>query len=309
MSTLRGRVAGLPDWDRCAVMGVVNVTPDSFSDGGEWFDTELAVKHGLDLVAQGADMVDVGGESTRPGAARVDEAEELRRVVPVVRELAAAGVVVSVDTMRAAVAERAVDAGARLVNDVSGGLADPAMVPTVAAHHVPFVVMHWRGQSIDMNNRAVYADVVGEVVDELAASVERAVAGGVDPERIIVDPGLGFAKEAGHDLALVAELGRLRALGRPLLVAASRKRFLGRVLAGGEGAAPPPARERDAATAAVSAIVAREGAWSVRVHEVRASADAVRVARAVEGAARAAKGAGTTGAVRAGGTATTTGTK
>ncbi|AIA05048.1 dihydropteroate synthase [Streptomyces noursei] len=309
MSTLRGRVAGLPDWDRCAVMGVVNVTPDSFSDGGEWFDTELAVKHGLDLVAQGADIVDVGGESTRPGAARVDEAEELRRVVPVVRELAAAGVVVSVDTMRAAVAERAVEAGARLVNDVSGGLADPAMVPTVAAHHVPFVVMHWRGQSIDMNNRAVYADVVGEVVDELAASVERAVAGGVDPERIIIDPGLGFAKEAGHDLALVAELGRLRALGRPLLVAASRKRFLGRVLAGGEGAAPPPARERDAATAAVSAIVAREGAWSVRVHEVRASADAVRVARAVEGAARAAKGAGTTGAVWAGGTATTTGTK
>ncbi|AKA05241.1 dihydropteroate synthase [Streptomyces noursei ZPM] len=302
-------MAGLPDWDRCAVMGVVNVTPDSFSDGGEWFDTELAVKHGLDLVAQGADIVDVGGESTRPGAARVDEAEELRRVVPVVRELAAAGVVVSVDTMRAAVAERAVEAGARLVNDVSGGLADPAMVPTVAAHHVPFVVMHWRGQSIDMNNRAVYADVVGEVVDELAASVERAVAGGVDPERIIIDPGLGFAKEAGHDLALVAELGRLRALGRPLLVAASRKRFLGRVLAGGEGAAPPPARERDAATAAVSAIVAREGAWSVRVHEVRASADAVRVARAVEGAARAAKGAGTTGAVWAGGTATTTGTK
>ncbi|QRX97130.1 dihydropteroate synthase [Streptomyces sp. A1-5] len=300
-------MAGLPDWDRCAVMGVVNVTPDSFSDGGEWFDTELAVKHGLDLVAQGADIVDVGGESTRPGAARVDEAEELRRVVPVVRELASAGVVVSVDTMRAAVAEQAVEAGAWLVNDVSGGLADPAMVPVVAAHHVPFVVMHWRGQSIDMNNRAVYADVVGEVVDELAASVERAVAGGVDPERIVIDPGLGFAKEAGHDLALVAQLNRLRALGRPLLVAASRKRFLGRVLAGGEGAAPPPARERDAATAAVSAIVAREGAWAVRVHEVRASADAVRVARAVEGAV--AGSAGASGAGRVSGTATTTGTK
>ncbi|MCX4639612.1 dihydropteroate synthase [Streptomyces sp. P9-2B-2] len=285
MSTLRGRVAGLPDWERCAVMGVVNVTPDSFSDGGDWFDTELAVKHGLDLVAQGADMVDVGGESTRPGAARVDEAEELRRVVPVVRELAAAGVVVSVDTMRAAVAEQAVAAGARLVNDVSGGAADPAMVPVVAAHQVPFVVMHWRGQSIDMNNRAVYGDVVAEVVDELGQSMERAVSGGIDPDRIVIDPGLGFAKEAGHDLALVAQLARLRALGRPLLVAASRKRFLGRVLAGGEGAAPPPARERDAATAAVSAIVAREGAWAVRVHEVRASADAVRVARAVESAA------------------------
>ncbi|MCK7627955.1 dihydropteroate synthase [Streptomyces sp. RS10V-4] len=302
MSTLRGRVAGLPDWDRCAVMGVVNVTPDSFSDGGEWFDPELAVKHGLDLVAQGADMVDVGGESTRPGASRVDEAEELRRVVPVVRELAAAGVAVSVDTMRASVAEQAVEAGARLVNDVSGGLADPAMIPVVATHHVPLVVMHWRGQSIDMNNRAVYADVVGEVVDELARSVERAVAGGVDPQRIVIDPGLGFAKNAGHDLALVAHLARLRSLGRPLLVAASRKRFLGRVLAGGEGAAPPPARERDAATAAVSAIVAREGAWAVRVHEVRASADAVRVARAVEEAAQAA-------GAPVGGTATTTGTK
>ncbi|MDW6061640.1 dihydropteroate synthase [Streptomyces sp. FXJ1.4098] len=285
MRTLRerGRVAGLPEWDRCAVMGVVNVTPDSFSDGGQWFDTELAVKHGLDLAAAGADLVDVGGESTRPGAPRVDEAEELRRVVPVVRELAAAGLVVSVDTMRASVAERAVDAGARLVNDVSGGGADPAMVPMVAAAGVPFVVMHWRGQSIDMNNRAVYGDVVGEVVAELRTSLERAVAGGVDPERIVIDPGLGFAKDAEHDLALVARLGALRELGRPLLVAASRKRFLGRVLAG-DGGSPPRARERDAATAAVSAIAAREGAWAVRVHEVRASADAVRVARAIEAA-------------------------
>ncbi|GDY54725.1 dihydropteroate synthase [Streptomyces violaceusniger] len=276
-------MAGLPEWDRCAVMGVVNVTPDSFSDGGKWFDTDLAVKHGLDLVAAGADLVDVGGESTRPGAARVDEAEELRRVIPVVRELAAAGALVSVDTMRAAVAERAVAAGARLVNDVSGGGADPAMVPMVAAAGVPFVVMHWRGRSIDMDNRAVYADVVGEVVAELRVGLERAVAGGIDPERIVVDPGLGFAKDAGHDLALVARLSALRELGRPLLVAASRKRFLGRVLAG-DGGSPPPARERDAATAAVTAIAAREGAWAVRVHEVRASADAVRVARAIEAA-------------------------
>ncbi|MFI7309456.1 dihydropteroate synthase [Streptomyces hygroscopicus] len=285
MSTLhgRGQVTGLPRWDRCAVMGVVNVTPDSFSDGGQWFDTELAVKHGLDLVTAGADLVDVGGESTRPGSARVDEAEELRRVIPVVRELAAAGVVISVDTMRAAVAERAVEAGARLVNDVSGGAADPAMVPMVAAAGVPFVVMHWRGQSIDMNNRAVYADVVGEVVAELRTRLEQAVAGGIAAERIVVDPGLGFAKDAGHDLTLLAHLSALRELGRPLLVAASRKRFLGRVLAGADGA-PPPARERDAATAAVSAIAAREGAWAVRVHEVRASADAVRVARAIEAA-------------------------
>ncbi|MCZ4118714.1 dihydropteroate synthase [Streptomyces sp. H39-S7] len=286
MNTLRGFVDGLPEWDRCAVMGVVNVTPDSFSDGGQWFDPELAVKHGMDLVASGADIVDVGGESTRPGAARVSEAEELRRVIPVVRELAASGVLVSVDTMRAAVAEQAVMAGARLVNDVSGGGADPAMIPVVAAAGVPFVVMHWRGQSIDMNNRAVYGDVVAEVVAELREGCERAVAGGIDPARIIVDPGLGFAKNAEHDLALMAHLGRLRELGRPLLVAASRKRFLGRVLAGTAGDPPPPARERDAATAAVSAIAAREGAWAVRVHEVHASADAVRVSRAIEGAAR-----------------------
>ncbi|MFV0128503.1 dihydropteroate synthase [Streptomyces sp. HMX112] len=265
-------------------MGVVNVTPDSFSDGGRWFDTTAAVKHGIELVAQGADLVDVGGESTRPGATRVDEDEELRRVVPVVRSLAAEGVTVSVDTMRASVARRAVEAGAVLVNDVSGGLADPAMVPSVAAAEVPFVVMHWRGFSENMNSLAVYDDVVREVATELRARVDAVVGGGIDPERIVVDPGLGFAKQAAHDLALVAHLADLRALGRPLLVAASRKRFLGHVLAGA-GAAPPPARERDAATAAVSAIAAYEGAWAVRVHEVRATADAVRVARAVEGAA------------------------
>ncbi|MFD4986652.1 dihydropteroate synthase [Streptomyces sp. NPDC058374] len=279
----RGRVAGLPEWDRCAVMGVVNVTPDSFSDGGRWFDTERAVKHGLDLVVHGADLIDVGGESTRPGAPRVDEAEELRRVVPVVRALAAEGLVISVDTMRAAVAEQSLAAGARLVNDVSGGLADPAMIPAVAAAGAPFVVMHWRGFSDAMNSRAVYTDVVGEVTDELRERIDAAIAGGIAPDRIIVDPGLGFAKQAPHDLALVAHLDRLRALGHPLLVAASRKRFLGRVLAGPDGT-PPPARERDAATAAVSALSAQAGAWALRVHDVRPTADAVRVARAVESA-------------------------
>ncbi|MFI9723726.1 dihydropteroate synthase [Streptomyces sp. NPDC052396] len=287
MDSLRGRIGpvGLPEWDRCAVMGVVNVTPDSFSDGGRWFDSTAAVKRGLDLAAAGADLVDVGGESTRPGAVRVDEEEELRRVVPVVRQLAAEGLLVSVDTMRASVASAAVEAGAVLVNDVSGGLADPAMVPVVAAAEVPFVVMHWRGFSEDMNARAVYRDVAGEVLTELRQRLAAVVEGGVRPERIVVDPGLGFAKNAEHDLALVAGLGRLRReLGRPMLVAASRKRFLGRVLAGPEGS-PPPARERDAATAAVTALAAREGAWAVRVHEVRASADAVRVVRAVAGAA------------------------
>lgn len=280
----RGRVEGLPEWDRCAVMGVVNVTPDSFSDGGRWFDTTAAVKRGLDLVAQGADLVDVGGESTRPGASRVDADEELRRVVPVVRGLASEGVAVSVDTMRAAVAEQAVAAGAVLVNDVSGGLADPRMIPAVADSGAPFVVMHWRGFSEDMNRLAVYGDVVGEVTAELRARIDAVIAGGIAPERLVVDPGLGFAKQAEHDLALVAHLRDLRDLGFPLLVAASRKRFLGRVLAGDEHAAPPPARERDAATAAVSALAAHAGAWAVRVHEVRATADAVRVARAVEGA-------------------------
>ncbi|MEU7037046.1 dihydropteroate synthase [Streptomyces sp. NPDC046237] len=264
-------------------MGVVNVTPDSFSDGGRWFDTTAAVKHGLHLVSEGADLVDVGGESTRPGASRVDEEEELRRVVPVVRGLASEGVTVSVDTMRASVARAAVAAGATLVNDVSGGLADPDMVPAVAAAEVPFVVMHWRGFSQDMNSLAVYDDVVGEVLTELRHRMEAVVEGGIPPERIVIDPGLGFAKLAPHDLALVAHLPELRALGRPLLVAASRKRFLGHVLTR-DGATPPPARERDAATAAVSAIAAHDGAWAVRVHEVRATADAVRVARAVEGA-------------------------
>ncbi|MFF2849826.1 dihydropteroate synthase [Streptomyces sp. NPDC058001] len=285
MSTFqgRGRIDGLPAWDRCAVMGVVNVTPDSFSDGGRWFDTTAAVKHGLDLVGQGADLVDVGGESTRPGATRVDEAEELRRVIPVVRGLASEGVTVSVDTMRARVAEQALTAGAALVNDVSGGLADPAMVPAVAAADAPFVVMHWRGFLEGDKVRGTYADVVTEVVDELHARVEAVIAGGIAPHRIVVDPGLGFSKDADHDLTLLAHLDRLRALGHPVLVAASRKRFLGRILAGPEGA-PPPARERDAATAAVSAIAAHRGAWAVRVHEVRATADAVRVARAVEAA-------------------------
>ncbi|MDT7845118.1 dihydropteroate synthase [Streptomyces justiciae] len=287
----RGRVVGLPAWDRCAVMGVVNVTPDSFSDGGRWFDTAAAVKHGLALVAEGADLVDVGGESTRPGATRVDEAEELKRVIPVVRGLASEGVTVSVDTMRASVAAQSLAAGAALVNDVSGGLADPAMIPVVAEAGAPFVVMHWRGFLEGGNVKGVYDDVVTEVVDELHARVEAVLAGGVSPDRVVVDPGLGFSKDAEHDLVLLAHLDRLLTLGHPLLVAASRKRFLGRVLAADPEAAPPPARERDAATAAVSALAAHAGAWAVRVHEVRATADAVRVARAVEGARAADNGA------------------
>ncbi|WP_344856844.1 dihydropteroate synthase [Planomonospora alba] len=261
-------------------MGVVNVTPDSFSDGGRWFDPEAAVRHGLELVEQGADVVDVGGESTRPGAARVSLEEELARVEPVIRELARQGVTVSVDTMRARVARVAVDAGAKLVNDVSGGLADPDMPRVVADSGVAYVVMHWRGHSHTMQSRAVYDDVVAEVCDELAKRVASVRAEGVADEQIILDPGLGFSKTAEHNWALLAATDRLAGLGYPLLVGASRKRFLGRLLAGPDGE-PRPFAESDDATVAVTALVARAGAWCVRVHDVRPNADAVRVAAAV----------------------------
>ncbi|WP_084958792.1 dihydropteroate synthase [Thermoactinospora rubra] len=272
-------VPGLPAEERCLVMGVVNVTPDSFSDGGLWFDEEAAVRHGLELAEQGADLVDVGGESTRPGAARVSLEEELARVVPVIRRLSAAGVVVSVDTMRAEVAQAAVEAGASLVNDVSGGLADPDMPRVVAASGVPYVVMHWRGHSHDMDKRAVYSDVVAEVREELAKRVAMVLAEGVSERQVVLDPGLGFAKTAEHNWALLAGLDKLRELGFPLLIGASRKRFLGRLLAGPDGQ-PRPFSQSDAATAAVTALAAHAGAWCVRVHEVPANADAVRVAAA-----------------------------
>jgi dihydropteroate synthase len=263
-------------------MGVVNVTPDSFSDGGDWFEAGAAISHGLDLVAQGADIVDVGGESTRPGAPRIDADEELRRVRPVVTELAAAGVTVSVDTMRAQVAEVALEAGARLVNDVSGGLADQQMQRLVAAARVPYVVMHWRGHSRQMQDRAVYQDVVREVCDELRQRVDAVVAQGVDPALIIIDPGLGFAKLPEHNWALLAALREISRLGGagspfPVLIGASRKRFLGRLLAAADGE-PRPFAGCDDATVAISALAATDGAWCVRVHTVPGNSDAVRVA-------------------------------
>lgn len=272
-------VPGLPDAGRCLVMGVVNVTPDSFSDGGRWFNPDTAVAHGLALVEQGADIVDVGGESTRPGAARVSLEEELHRVEPVIRGLSAEGVVVSVDTMRAEVAEMAVAAGAKLVNDVSGGLADPEMARVVAASGVAYVVMHWRGHSRDMETRAIYTDVVTEVTEELRKRVDSVLAEGVREEQLIIDPGLGFSKQADHNWALLAGLGRLRELGHPVIIGASRKRFLGRLLAG-PGGQPRPFADNDDATLAVTALAARDGAWCVRVHDVRPNADAVRVAAA-----------------------------
>ncbi|MHB1614284.1 MAG: dihydropteroate synthase [Actinomycetes bacterium] len=265
-------------------MGVVNVTPDSFSDGGRWFTPTEGIEHGLRLLDEGADLVDVGGESTRPGAERVPVEEERRRVLPVVRALSRAGAAVSVDTMRAQVAEEACEAGAVMVNDVSGGLADPGMLAWLAASGVPCVLMHWRGHSADMASRARYTDIVTEVRDELAARLTAARYAGVMTDRIVLDPGLGFAKGPEHNWALLAHLEVLIALGRPLLIGASRKAFLGRLLADAEGEARA-VEDRDDATAATSALAAAVGAWGVRVHAVRPSSDAVRVAAAV-GAAR-----------------------
>ncbi len=278
----RGLPARLHGTGRCLVIGVLNVTPDSFSDGGRWPDAEAAVRHGLELAEQGADLVDVGGESTRPGAERVPEDEELRRTIPVVRALAAAGVAVSVDTMRAVTARASIEAGAVLVNDVSGGLADPGMLPVVAELRVPVVLMHWRGPSAVMAGLAHYDDVVAEVCGELSARLQAAAEAGVAPERVVLDPGLGFAKDAGHSWALLAHLDALLAAGRPVLVGASRKRFLGSLLAR-NGEAPPP-EQRDEATCAVSALAAAAGAWAVRVHDVPAGVAAVRVAAAWEAA-------------------------
>ena len=263
------------------VMGVVNVTPDSFSDGGRWFGTDAAVAHALDLVRQGADIVDVGGESTRPGAARVDPEEELRRVVPVVRELAAIGLRVSVDTMRAATAAAAVDAGATIVNDVSAGLADAEMARVVAGSDAAYVAMHWRGHSDRMDALAEYGDVVVEVRDELAARVDALEGAGVARDRIVIDPGLGFAKRAEHNWQLLARLDELAELGLPVLVGASRKRFLGALLD-----ADAPVSARDLPTAVVSVLSARAGAWAVRVHDVASTRLALAVGEARQSGGR-----------------------
>ncbi|TWE09950.1 dihydropteroate synthase [Rudaeicoccus suwonensis] len=252
---------------RPLVMGVVNVTPDSFSDGGRFFDANAAISHGRELLDHGADIVDVGGESTRPGAARPSVDEELRRVIPVVHGLAAAGAWVSIDTMRAPVARAAVEAGARIVNDVSGGLADPQMADVVARTGVGFVAMHWRGHSHDMQTRAVYDDVVADVCRELSARVDALLAAGVPREAIAVDPGLGFAKTAEQNWALLQHLEDVKALGLPVLVGASRKSFLARV-GRADDATVVPADQRDSATAAISVVLAQAGVWAVRVHDV-----------------------------------------
>ena len=269
------------------IMGVVNVTPDSFSDGGLWFAPGAAVAHGMALLEEGADILDVGGESTRPGAGRPSQQEELRRIIPVIRELSRRGARISVDTMRASVAAQALEAGASMVNDVSGGLADADMAEVVAAARVPLVVMHWRGHSATMQDHAAYDEVVGDVCRALADRVADLSGRGVDRDQLILDPGFGFAKLPEHNWSLLAHLDAVQSLGLPVLVGTSRKAFLGAL--GGRpgvpdgGVARPPA-QRDAATAATSVIAGLAGAWGVRVHDVASSADALRVVAAVEAA-------------------------
>lgn len=264
---------------RTRVMGVLNVTPDSFSDGGRWATTEEAVARGLELVAQGADLVDVGGESTRPGAARVGEPTERARVVPVVAALAAAGVEVSVDTTRAAVAEAGLNAGATWVNDVSGGLADPEMLATVARLGGSYITMHWRGHARVMQERAVYRDVVPEVAAELAQCRDAALAAGIAPDRLVLDPGIGFAKTGEHNWEILRHWAVFEELGFPLLLAVSRKRFLGTLLGSADDPRPPDGR--DTATAALTTLFAARGVWGVRVHDVVASRDAIAVVEAM----------------------------
>ena len=272
---------------RPLVMGIVNVTPDSFSDGGRFLATDDAVAHGRQLLADGADVLDIGGESTRPGATRPVVEEELARVVPVIEELAALGATVSVDTMRAEVARAAVEAGAAIVNDVSGGLADPAILEVVAQSEATYVAMHWRAHSQLMQQFTEYAGGVARAVtEELRGRLEAVRAAGVPDERVVLDPGLGFAKTADQNWELLAGLDQLRALGRPLLVGASRKAFLGRLLAGPEGE-PRPVGEREAAHTALVAVLALEGVWGVRVHDVRAARDAITLVERLRAAREA----------------------
>jgi dihydropteroate synthase len=258
--------------ERPKIFAILNVTPDSFSDGGRWEDADDAIDRALELREQGADFIDVGGESTRPGATRVDVVEEQRRVMPVVRGLVERGIPVSVDTMNSVTARAAAEAGAEFINDVSGGLADPDMYRVIAATGVRYIAMHWRGHASGMDDLATYSDVVREVREELKARVAELLVWGVDPQAVVLDPGLGFAKTGEHNWKLLAALPALESLGYPVLVGASRKRFLAE-FAGGNA----PTSDRDEATAIISALSAQSGAWGVRVHDVAGTARALDV--------------------------------
>jgi dihydropteroate synthase len=241
------------------IMGILNVTPDSFADGGRHNDFDAAVARGLEMIAEGVDIIDIGGESTRPGADRVSEAEEIERTIPVITELAKHGARISIDTMRASTAEAAIKAGASIINDVSGGLADPNMLQTAARLQVPYIAMHWRGQSKDMNSKAIYGDVVSDVISELQERISAALDAGIQPGNLIIDPGLGFAKEAEHNWKIIDSISNFVELGYPVLIGASRKRFLG-------GESPD---EREQATIELTKRLATTGIWAVRVHSVK----------------------------------------
>ncbi|MFF1572560.1 dihydropteroate synthase [Leifsonia sp. NPDC058292] len=259
-------------------MGVLNVTPDSFSDGGLWLEPQAAIAHAVDLVEQGADIIDVGGESTRPGASSVDPVDEQARVLPVIRALSERGITVSVDTMHASTARAAADVGAAIINDVSGGLADQGMPQAVLDTGLQYVVMHWRGLLDSKDSRATYTDTVAEVRSELSSRLSDLVGGGIDPAKLIVDPGLGFSKNARHNWQVLGHLHDIETLGYPVLIGASRKRFLGALLPDNATAA-----DRDAPTAVISALAAQAGAWAVRVHDVASTRLALDVVRAWQG--------------------------
>jgi dihydropteroate synthase len=241
------------------IMGILNVTPDSFADGGRHNEFDAAVARGLEMIAEGVDIIDIGGESTRPGAERVSEAEEIARTIPVITELAKQGVKISIDTMRASTAEAAIKAGASIINDVSGGLADPLMLQTAARLGVPYIAMHWRGQSKDMNSKAIYNDVVIDVISELQERITAALDAGIEVGNLIIDPGLGFAKDAEHNWEIIDSVDSFVDLGYPVLIGASRKRFLG-------GESPD---EREQATIDLTKRLATTGVWAVRVHSVK----------------------------------------
>ena len=271
--------SGLPEnlrkLDRTLVMGVLNVTPDSFSDGGRFNDQMIATNHALQMVQDGANIIDIGGESTRPGSDRITVKEELDRVLPVISALANSGVAISIDTMRAEVASAAIAAGACMINDVSGGKSDPEMLSYVATLNVPYILMHWRGPSNIMNTLTDYNDVVADVTREVSNQVDVAVAAGIARERIAIDPGIGFAKTVDQNWPILKHLEVLEGLGLPILMGASRKKFLGELLA--KDGVARDSDERESATTAISTLMAARGIWAVRVHEVKASSDAIAV--------------------------------
>lgn len=269
----------LANQKRCLVVGVLNVTPDSFSDGGLFTDTTTAINHAKQLIAQGADLIDVGGESTKPGASRIENIEEQKRVIPVIEELTNLGIITSIDTMRSQTAELAVKAGAQIVNDVSGGLADENMHKTVAGLDVPYVLMHWRGHSTVMDELANYHNVVEEVINEIKIQIEKATKAGIKRNKIVIDPGLGFAKKPEHNWQLLKEINKLHSLELPIYIGASRKRFLGD-FAFPKGSTNP--KDRDLATSAISSYASLQGAWAVRVHDVLANSVAVKISYQVE---------------------------